>query len=89
MRCCSMLTFQIDHLRQNIGTQSKLLFSFVNGALTNAIQEGDWILLDEVNMADSEVLECLADVMNPEIHNLCLYGGSEKLIRKHPDFQVC
>jgi len=61
----------------------------VNGALTNAIQEGDWILLDEVNMADTEVLECLGDVMNPEIESLCLYGGSDKLIRKHSDFQAC
>lgn len=82
-------SLQLDQLQQNVGTQSKLLFSFVNGALTNAIQEGDWILLDEVNMADTEVLECLADVMNPEIQSLCLYGGSEKLIRKHTDFQVC
>ena len=50
-------------------------------------QKGEWILLDEINMADTEVLECLSEVMNPEINNLCLYGGSEKLIKKHPDFR--
>ena len=37
--------------------------------------QGDWILLDEVNMADSDVLECLAEIMNVKVNKLCLYGG--------------
>ena len=78
---------QLDQLKKSLTTQAKLLFSFVNGVLTDAVQKGEWILLDEINMADTEVLECLSEVMDPEIESLCLYGGSEKLIQKHPDFR--
>ena len=52
-------------LKKSLDSKSKMLFSFVNGVLTNAALKGDWILLDEVNMADSDVLDCLAEVINP------------------------
>ena len=82
------LEAQLEQLKKSLTTQAKLLFSFVNGALTDAVQNGEWILLDEINMSDTEVLECLSEVMNPEISSLCLYGGSEKLIQKHPEFRL-
>lgn len=69
---------KLSGLRQSLDAKSKMLFSFVNGVLTNAAVNGDWILLDEVNMADNDVLECLAEVMNVKVPRICLYGGGEK-----------
>ena len=77
----------LSQLQTSLEQKSKMLFSFVNGVLTNAAIHGDWILLDEVNMADADVLECLADIMNVSVQKLCLYGGGD-VIQKHPDFRV-
>jgi hypothetical protein len=39
------------------------VFAFVDGALVSALQEGTWLLLDEVNLAPTETLERLASVL--------------------------
>lgn len=42
-------------------------FAFVEGSLVHAVREGHWVLLDEVNLASSETLECLNGLLdNPE-----------------------
>ena len=38
-------------------------FAFIDGTLTEAVKNGDWILLDEVNMAPASVLECLSQLL--------------------------
>lgn len=35
--------------------QGGLAFAFREGALTKAVQEGHWLLLDEINLAPPEV----------------------------------
>ncbi|KAK2951167.1 putative ribosome export associated1 [Blattamonas nauphoetae] len=37
-------------------------FSFIDGVLVKALQEGHWLLLDEINMASPECLQCLNSV---------------------------
>lgn len=39
------------------------VFAFVEGALVSALSSGDWLLLDEVNLAPAETLERLAGVL--------------------------
>ena len=63
-------------------------FKFEEGSLVRAWREGHWLLLDEVNLATTEVLERVSAVL----------GGSEKLfvaergdtvaIPRHPRFRV-
>jgi midasin len=36
--------------------ESNLAFHFVEGNLIAAMKEGDWILIDEINLANNEVL---------------------------------
>lgn len=48
---------------QHKQAESSLLFSFVEGALVKAIKNGDWVLLDEINLATPETLECLNGIL--------------------------
>jgi midasin len=43
--------------------QTNFLFSFVEGTLIQAIKNGEWILLDEINLATAESLECLSSLL--------------------------
>ena len=36
--------------------ESNLAFHFVEGNLIKAIKSGDWVLIDEINLASNEVL---------------------------------
>ncbi|KAF9929042.1 AAA ATPase midasin, partial [Modicella reniformis] len=47
-------------------TSAKFVFSFLEGALVKAVRRGDWILLDEINLATTETLECLSGLLQDE-----------------------
>ena len=36
---------------------SNLVFSFLEGNLIKALRNGDWILIDEINLASNDVLQ--------------------------------
>ena len=40
-----------------------LAFAFIEGTLIKAVKNGDWILLDEINLATAETLECLSGLL--------------------------
>ena len=54
----------IDQLEKKIASQSGLVFSFVEGVLVNSLKNGNWILLDELNLASTETLECLSGILD-------------------------
>ncbi|XP_053314521.1 midasin [Spea bombifrons] len=70
-------------------TENALLFSFVEGTLAQAVKKGEWILLDEINLAAAETLECLCGLLEGSSGSLVLLdrGDTEPLIR-HPDFRL-
>ncbi len=37
-------------------------FAYVEGSLVKALRNGDWVLLDEINLAAPEVLDSIADL---------------------------
>ena len=58
---------RIQHLRNQLKqSESGQTFSFVEGALVKAIKRGDWVLLDEINLAAPETLECLNGVLESQ-----------------------
>ena len=76
---------------ENDSLNNKLLFAFVNGVLAEAAKRGDWILLDEINMAEAEVIECLSEVINTEQDSFAVSsstGQEGDIIKKHPNFRV-
>ena len=42
------------------------------GTLVNAVRNGDWVLLDEINLASTETLECLSGLLESEEGSIVL-----------------
>ncbi len=63
------------------------LFSFVGGALTSAARDGDWVLLDEVNLGSPEALLALGDLFSGA-GSLRLHDGAGTCVPRHPGFRL-
>jgi midasin len=63
------------------------VFQFVEGTLIKSIQNGDWILLDEINLAPDAVLNRLATII---LGNNIMLNERADIVEtaKHPDFRV-
>lgn len=73
------------------GGSGVFAFSFVEGNLIKAVRNGDWVLLDEINLASPDTLESIADLLTgpqgrPSIL-LSETGDIEKIVA-HPDFRI-
>ncbi|KAM5256760.1 midasin [Ctenodactylus gundi] len=81
---------RLSHAQQQMKmTENSLLFAFVEGTLAQAVKKGEWILLDEINLAAPETLECLSGLLEGSSGSLVLLdrGDTEPLVR-HPDFHL-
>ncbi|XP_038203305.1 midasin isoform X1 [Arvicola amphibius] len=81
---------RLSHAQQQMKiTENALLFAFVEGTLAQAVKKGEWILLDEINLAAPETLECLSGLLEGSSGSLVLLdrGDTEPLVR-HPDFRL-
>jgi midasin len=67
-------------------------FSFLEGNIVKAVRNGDWVLLDEINLASSDTLEALADLLGggpdgtPSL--LLTETGNVERVVAHPNFRV-
>ncbi|POY75159.1 hypothetical protein BMF94_1791 [Rhodotorula taiwanensis] len=69
--------------------KAKFVFSFVEGPLAQAIRNGDWVLLDEVNLASSETLESLSTLLqSPDSSLVLTERGELEPIPRHPEFRL-
>lgn len=62
------------------------LFSFKYGPLIKAIKNGWWIILDELNLAQSDVLEALNRLLDD--NNEIYITETNELIKPHPQFRL-
>ncbi|CAJ1950871.1 unnamed protein product [Sphenostylis stenocarpa] len=68
---------------------STMMFSFVEGSFVTALRKGEWILLDEVNLAPPETLQRIVGVLEGEHGVLCLAErGDTDYIHRHPNFRI-
>ncbi|KAL7987897.1 hypothetical protein Chor_006816 [Crotalus horridus] len=75
---------RLDHAQQQMKmTENALVFAFVEGTLAQAVKKGEWILLDEINLATAETLECLSGLLEGLSGSLVLLdrGDTEPLVR--------
>ncbi|TKA67352.1 hypothetical protein B0A55_09682, partial [Friedmanniomyces simplex] len=64
-------------------------FSFIEGNIVRAVRNGDWVLLDEINLASSDTLESITDLLDPSSPSLLLTeAGNVERIEAHPEFRV-
>lgn len=74
---------QVQFLKHNV------LFGFVEGALVEAIKEGHWLLLDEINLASSETLEVLSGLLRGKQSSIFLNErGDKRPVERHPNFRL-
>ncbi|KNZ64278.1 hypothetical protein VP01_1047g1, partial [Puccinia sorghi] len=72
--------------------KSTALFDWSDGPLIQAMQEGNYVLLDEISLADDSVLERLNSLLEPERSIVLAERGGESLdkmqITAHKSFQI-
>ncbi|GAA5887893.1 hypothetical protein JCM5296_001800, partial [Sporobolomyces johnsonii] len=88
----SIADFDVRHVQPGAGGgkgKAKFVFSFVEGPLAKAIRNGDWVLLDEVNLASAETLESLSTLLQAPDSSLVLTEqGDLEPIPRHRDFRL-
>ncbi|KAL8721540.1 MAG: hypothetical protein Q9225_001794 [Loekoesia sp. 1 TL-2023] len=84
---------QLETFQKHLESGSKgFAFSFVEGNLVKAARNGDWVLLDEINLAAPDTLDSLADLLthgsdgSPSI--LLTETGETERIQAHKDFRI-
>ena len=82
-------SLKLETARGQIGASSGMMFSFVEGAFVTALRNGEWILLDEVNLAPPETLQRVIGVLEGENGSLCLAErGDVNYIQRHTNFRI-
>lgn len=84
---------QLSHFRAQVSRGDKnFAFAFVEGKIVQALRNGEWVLLDEVNLATPETLESIADLLcNPDerVPSLLLSeSGKLERVEGHPNFRI-
>lgn len=85
------LRLKISHSgsSQNPARSDQLIFGFVEGGLVKALRNGDWILLDEINMASQETLQAISSLFDGSKSSIMLSDrGDDREIPRHPGFRV-
>ena len=90
---CHMNTEGADFLgslrpNRNLTNDSNApLFEWVNGPLINAMVNGEYLLVDEISLADDSVLERLNSVLELERMIFLAENSKTPLIKAHPSFR--
>lgn len=74
------------------GGSGSFAFAFVEGNIVKAARNGDWVLLDEINLASPDTLESIADLLasgpNDDPSILLSETGEIERVKAHPDFRI-
>lgn len=77
---------------QLAGGTGGFAFAFVEGNIIKAVRNGDWVLLDEINLASPDTLESIADLLqsgpNATPSILLSETGEIERIQAHPNFRI-
>ncbi|KAH8321594.1 hypothetical protein KR074_009789 [Drosophila pseudoananassae] len=79
---------KLQKLQVQLDKSINISFAFIPGSLVNCISNGDWVLLDEINLASAETLECLSTILEPEGSVVLLERGDFTPVKRHPDFRI-
>ncbi|PWW78362.1 midasin [Tuber magnatum] len=76
--------------KHNSQLAKRFAFSFVEGSLVKAARNGDWVLLDEINLAAADTLESIADLLKDGGGGSILLSekGDVERVKAHPDFRI-
>lgn len=84
-----MFSQSLDQFDRQIASGSAgFAFAFVEGKIVKAARNGDWVLLDEINLASPDTLESIAGLFQPSPSLLLSEKGEIERIQAHPNFRV-
>ncbi|CCJ30509.1 unnamed protein product [Pneumocystis jirovecii] len=67
-------------------------FEWIDSVLVQAVENGEWLLLDNVNLCNSSVLDRLNSLMEPEgkliLNERSSLDGKPFIINSHPNFRI-
>ena len=88
----SGVKLKVQTLRKQLEAGVKgFAFTFVPGRLINAARNGEWVLLDEINLASPDTLESIADLLDNKdgVRSILLTEkGSFEHITAHKNFRL-
>ena len=79
---------QSFELQLSSGKGKSHAFSFVEGSLVKALRRGDWLLLDEINLAASETLESISSLLRENPSITLPETGDLVPLTPHPNFRL-
>lgn len=82
------LKVKLQKLNSQLSKSINISFAFIPGSLVNCIKNGDWLLLDEINLASAETLECLSTILEPDGSVVLLEKGDFTPVKRHPEFRI-
>ncbi|CAK9179917.1 unnamed protein product [Ilex paraguariensis] len=89
LKAWEKFSLKLETARAQISASAGMIFSFVEGAFVTALRNGEWILLDEVNLAPPETLQRVTGVLEGGNGSLCLAErGDVDYIQRHPNFRI-
>jgi len=67
-------------------------FEWVDGLLIQALQHGDWLVLDNANLCNASVLDRLNSLLEPDgylsINEHPTENGQARILKPHPNFRI-
>ncbi|BBM98800.1 midasin [Marchantia polymorpha subsp. ruderalis] len=87
------LAGSLKAVQECVGKVQKLgRFEWNDGGLLKAIENGNWVLLENANLCNPTVLDRLNPLLEPDgtimINERGLVNGEAMLVRAHPDFRL-
>ena len=84
---------KLSHLKAQVSRgDKKFAMAFVEGKIVQALRNGEWVLLDEINLATPETLESIAELLynhNERVPSLLLSeSGKMERVEGHGNFRV-
>ncbi|KAL3462951.1 hypothetical protein BJX64DRAFT_287929 [Aspergillus heterothallicus] len=81
-----------DLSRNSSKQNSKVGFEWTEGVLTQAVQKGDWVVLDNANLCNASVLDRLNSLTEPNgaliLNEQRTEDGNARIITPHPNFRL-
>ena len=72
MKNWELFSKKVCNVQEKTKTHQALVFDFVEGALVECLKSGDWLLLDEINLASAETLEYLSGLLDSKSGSLLI-----------------
>ena len=80
---------KVELFAQHTGRKKRAFtFTFVEGILIRAIKRGEWVLLDEVNLAPPDTLDILNSLLKDDATITISERGDVRPIKAHKDFRL-